>query len=275
MSISDIKDLYDGTRFEYKGIAEANDLAMHYIMSDEKGDEDPELTYRTYFEALEVENGRVLDVGCGFGGNSIWIAENSDLEVTGIDINEGNLEQARKYAEGRGVSDKIDLRKMNFNKMEFKQDFEGIIAVESVCHSETPSKFLEKAFDALEPGARILIADGFQSSKELTEEEKDLRDTVADGWALPGFNTIDEFREKMIDGGFEEVEFEDKTKEMLTFSKGLYRYNIALYPVMKILNLMNLKSKWSVKQTRTNFKQKNLIDREIMKHGYFTAKKPD
>ena len=45
------------------------------------------------------EDSRVLDVGCGTGGNSAYIAKNYGRHVTGIDISELMIEKARMRAE--------------------------------------------------------------------------------------------------------------------------------------------------------------------------------
>ena len=47
--------------------------------------------------------GRVLDVGCGTGTNSIWLARQG-FEVIGLDISGEAIGIARRRAEGQGVS---------------------------------------------------------------------------------------------------------------------------------------------------------------------------
>ena len=44
-----------------------------------------------------IEKGRALDVGCGFGHNSIWLAQHEFL-VTGVDVSELALQQAKENA---------------------------------------------------------------------------------------------------------------------------------------------------------------------------------
>ncbi|HMK66381.1 MAG TPA: methyltransferase domain-containing protein [Thermodesulfobacteriota bacterium] len=49
-----------------------------------------------------LEQGRVLDVGCGSGHNSIWLAEQG-FTVTGIDVSELAVERAKENASGAGI----------------------------------------------------------------------------------------------------------------------------------------------------------------------------
>ncbi len=50
-----------------------------------------------------IEKGKALDVGCGFGHNSLWLAQHGFL-VTGVDVSEVALKQAEKNASEIGAN---------------------------------------------------------------------------------------------------------------------------------------------------------------------------
>ena len=55
---------------------------------------------RVALEGLELtEDMRALDIACAIGGNARWLASLYGCEVSGIDIDEGELEVARELAE--------------------------------------------------------------------------------------------------------------------------------------------------------------------------------
>jgi SAM-dependent methyltransferase len=56
-------------------------------------------------EAPRLSPGRALDVGCGEGGDVIWLAQQG-WEVTGADFSAVALERARGFAEQAGVADR-------------------------------------------------------------------------------------------------------------------------------------------------------------------------
>jgi SAM-dependent methyltransferase len=60
-------------------------------------------------EAAELEPGRAIDLGCGEGGDAIWLAEHG-WQVTGVDFSEAGLTRAAAHAAERGVADRIDWR---------------------------------------------------------------------------------------------------------------------------------------------------------------------
>ncbi|WP_296605288.1 cyclopropane-fatty-acyl-phospholipid synthase family protein [Nocardioides sp.] len=60
-------------------------------------------------EAAGLTPGRAVDLGCGEGGDAIWLAEQG-WQVTGIDFSEAGLARAAAHATERGVADRIEWR---------------------------------------------------------------------------------------------------------------------------------------------------------------------
>ncbi|WP_214109235.1 class I SAM-dependent methyltransferase [Acrocarpospora catenulata] len=58
-------------------------------------------------EAAELEPGHALDLGCGEGGDAIWLAQRG-WQVTAADISQVALERAAAHAVSAGVADRID-----------------------------------------------------------------------------------------------------------------------------------------------------------------------
>eukprot|EP00466_Bigelowiella_natans_P016809 jgi/Bigna1/138392/aug1.44_g13100 len=55
-------------------------------------------------QALELCRGRVLDVGCGAGSHSLYLQEERQLDVTGIDISPGAIQVAKQRGLERAFS---------------------------------------------------------------------------------------------------------------------------------------------------------------------------
>ncbi|MGC1401486.1 MAG: class I SAM-dependent methyltransferase [Thermodesulfobacteriota bacterium] len=49
-----------------------------------------------------IEKGKALDVGCGSGHNSIWLAQN-EFTVTGVDVSEIALQKAKENASSENI----------------------------------------------------------------------------------------------------------------------------------------------------------------------------
>lgn len=71
-----------------------------------------------------VPGKRALDIACGEGRNSIFLAQRG-FDVLGLDISEAGLEKARKWMEREGL--KIDFRSANMEDYLFTEKFDLII----------------------------------------------------------------------------------------------------------------------------------------------------
>ena len=60
-------------------------------------------------EAADLPPGRAVDLGCGEGGDAIWLA-GQGWQVTGIDFSDAGLARAAEHAEAAGVAERIEWR---------------------------------------------------------------------------------------------------------------------------------------------------------------------
>src|SRR5829696_3906806 len=63
-------------------------------------------------EASALTPGTALDVGCGEGGDVIWLAQQG-WKVTGADFSAQGLARAAAHAEQAGVADRTDWRQVD------------------------------------------------------------------------------------------------------------------------------------------------------------------
>src|SRR5688500_5333231 len=59
--------------------------------------------------------GRALDLGCGEGADSVWLAE-SGWDVVAVDISDTALRRARAAAAAHGVLDRIDFQQHDLSE---------------------------------------------------------------------------------------------------------------------------------------------------------------
>jgi len=57
----------------------------------------------------DIPPGRALDLGCGEGGDAVWLAEKG-WHVVAVDVSETALARASAEAQSRGVLDRIDFQ---------------------------------------------------------------------------------------------------------------------------------------------------------------------
>jgi SAM-dependent methyltransferase len=89
---------------------------------------------------------RVLEIGCGLGGESINFAR-AGAEVVAYDLSTESIELAKKRAEVFGLSDKITFHQGNaeeLDKILSPQIFDLVWSFGSVHHSPNPEKIIQQ-----------------------------------------------------------------------------------------------------------------------------------
>jgi tocopherol O-methyltransferase len=130
-----------------------------------RGDETKEQAQTQLIEHLAQVAGvcagaKVLDVGCGFGASSIYLAEKYGVEATGITISPVQVEMANRAAARRGARASFFL--MDAEEMQFPEKFDVIWSVESISHYPNKNKFFARAANLLAAKGTLAIIDWFK-----------------------------------------------------------------------------------------------------------------
>jgi SAM-dependent methyltransferase len=96
---------------------------------------------------------RILDLGCGYGGRTVWYAEHCKPAcVAGVEITEQVVERCRAFARRRG-HDEIDFRQGLGEDLPFEDDaFDVVVSYDVQEHVEDPARTLEQIARVLAPG---------------------------------------------------------------------------------------------------------------------------
>ena len=115
---------------------------------------------RLLMEAVkEVKPGRALDVGMGQGRNALYLAQQG-WDVTGIDLAEEGIRQAREQAQAQGL--KLNALLQSWDDYDFGVERWDLIALIYVGARD----FADKAVKALKPGG-LLVIEAFHKDATL------------------------------------------------------------------------------------------------------------
>jgi SAM-dependent methyltransferase len=103
--------------------------------------------------------GAALDLGCGEGGDAVWLAEHG-WQVTAVDISDTALQRAAELAESRGVSDRIEFAQHDLAESFPEGTFDLISA--QFLHSKLPldrPRILKHAAGVVRPQGVLVVVD--------------------------------------------------------------------------------------------------------------------
>ena len=107
------------------------------------------------FLAERAQGARALEYGCGPGSYAFFLARHG-AEVTGIDISETAIQQARAQAEQEDLA--VDFRVMNAERLDFPDDtFDLICGTGVIHHLELTTAYGELARSLKPDGAAAFV----------------------------------------------------------------------------------------------------------------------
>ena len=118
--------------------------------------------YQRMAQIADIQDGhQVVEIGTGWGGFAVYLAENHDVEVTTTTISDAQFNYAEALIRSRGLEHRINLLRQDYR--EVSGTFDRLVSVEmieAVGHEHLPSYF--QAID------RLLKADGQASIQAIT-----------------------------------------------------------------------------------------------------------
>jgi len=220
---------------------------------------------------------KVLDVGCGIGGTSRYIAKRfPEAEVTGITISQEQQRRATALATERGISNAkfelVDALNMSYPD----NSFDLVWGCESGEHMPDKEKYVQEMARVLKPGGRLVIATWCQrdlkEGQEFTPKERKTLDYLYGEWTHPYFISVQEYgRIAEATGKLDEVVLEDWAQETIP----AWRHSIWAgvwdpWPVISRPHLWwkVIRDAWCLEIMHRAF-----VD-GLMEYGMITARKP-
>lgn len=110
----------------------------------------------------------VLDAGCGVGDVARTMASKYGLKVTGIDILDFNLAEAKVRSARAGLNDRTTFMEGDYHNLEFSgASFDGVYTMETFVHAVDAERVLSEFFRVLRPGGKLVM---FEYSRTPEEE---------------------------------------------------------------------------------------------------------
>ncbi|MFF4622270.1 class I SAM-dependent methyltransferase [Nonomuraea jabiensis] len=124
--------------------------------------------------AAPLRPGAALDLGCGAGGDAIWLARRS-WHVTAVDISATAVERVRERARELGIADRVTAEQHDL-ALSFPAGRFDLVSAQYF-HTPFPllrAQVLRTAAQALRPGGLLLIVDHGSTAPWSWNQDPDL-----------------------------------------------------------------------------------------------------
>ena len=164
----------------------------------------------------------ILDVGCGIGGSSLYLADRFASEVTGITLSPCQVSRARERAIQHSLEEQVDFQLANALEMPFADgSFDLVWSLESGEHMPDKERFLAECYRVLKPGGKIILATWCHRETSVlgsltTKEIKHLKE-IYRVYCLPYVIALSEYKQIAQECGFEEIETDDWSMAVAPF----------------------------------------------------------
>jgi len=121
---------------------------------------------RLIVEGVELAGKAVLDLGCGTGGITRFLAETyRPASIVGVDIDRGLIARAGKGAAAAGLGERVRFRTVTPGHLPFPDgSFDLVFSKDAMVHIENKEALFADIFRILRPGGRLAASDWMSST---------------------------------------------------------------------------------------------------------------
>lgn len=134
----------------------------------------------------------ILDLGCGVGGTTTWIAQQTDAKLIGISNSPLQVRIAQQRSKELGLDNHCSYILADFQDLPLSS-FRAAYAIESYSHARDGFTTLQNVASRMGSGGRLVICDDFLSpsirDQISTDRARQAISALKQGWHLPSLDT--------------------------------------------------------------------------------------
>jgi tocopherol O-methyltransferase len=220
---------------------------------------------------------KILDVGCGIGGSTLYLAEKFQAEATGITLSPVQANRATERAQNAQLGQQVNFQVANALEMPFEDDsFDLVWSLESGEHMPNKQQFLRECYRVLKPGGLFLMATWCHrpvspTAPELTDDERKHLAEIYRVYALPYVISLPEYEAMAVKVGFDNIHTTDWSKAVAPF------WNIVIDSAFDLKSILGLLSSgWTTIQAALSLGLMSQgYERGLIKFGLLRGIKPE
>lgn len=164
----------------------------------------------------------VLDVGCGIGGSSLYLADKFAAKVTGITLSPVQATRATERAIAADLDSRVQFQVANALEMPFEDNsFDFIWSLESGEHMPDKTQFIAECYRVLKPGGKLILATWCHRETsmagDLTPDEIKHLKEIYRVYCLPYVIALSEYQAIARQCGFNNIKTDDWSMAVAPF----------------------------------------------------------
>lgn len=166
---------------------------------------------------------RIVDVGCGIGGSSLYLAEKFQATVAGITLSPVQAKRATERSQSAGLAAVAQFQVADALEMPFPdRAFDLVWSLESGEHMPDKVKFLQECYRVLQPGGTLVMATWCHRPTQspdspLTAEEQQHLAKIYQVYCLPYVISLPEYEAIAHSLGFQQIRTADWSTAVAPF----------------------------------------------------------
>ena len=163
---------------------------------------------------------QILDVGCGIGGSSLYLAEKFHASATGITLSPVQANRAKERAVAAGLSEQTCFQVADALAMPFADEsFDFVWSLESGEHMPDKQKFLQECYRVLKPGGMFVFVTWCHRATPpaLTPDEQQHLEKIYQVYCLPYVISLPEYEQIAQEIGFQQIQTADWSEAVAPF----------------------------------------------------------
>jgi tocopherol O-methyltransferase len=165
----------------------------------------------------------IIDVGCGIGGSTLYLAKKFGSQATGITLSPVQAARATERGNQADLESQVRFEVANALDMPFEDEtFDLVWSLESGEHMPDKTKFLAECYRVLKPGGKIILAtwchrETNSLAGDLTPDEIAHLKEIYRVYCLPYVISLSEYRAIALDCGFKNLLADDWSMAVAPF----------------------------------------------------------
>lgn len=161
---------------------------------------------------------QILDVGCGIGGSSLYLAQCFNAQVTGITLSPVQARRAHERAIAQGLQGQTRFEVADALALPYPDaSFDLVWTLESGEHMADKRQFLAENWRVLKPGGRLVMATWCCAEGVLSAaQERELK-KIYEVYYLPYIVSISDYQAILTDLGYQGIACTDWSAQVQQF----------------------------------------------------------